>query len=240
MGPARPGRRRRSRRLLPGRAERVSCRHSRRLRSVRRPERGACHRRRSAWRVHRRPRLLRVGRLAGDRLTGRLRAGTRRAAAYGWARSILAERGGTVIVVGPIRPRRAHSGNAHRRSRSPSAVVLHRLRRHRCCFLGKLCGARRLPRRRGIRGRAAQGRASRPRACAERCRRDRARPTRTPANRVRRYGRVAASRPQLDGFLRHRALGAREPVGFTGVMSRAKRDSSCERRPGAPANRKGL
>ena len=40
-----------------------------------------------------------VGRLAGDRLTGRLRAGTRRAAAYGWARSILAERGGTVIVV---------------------------------------------------------------------------------------------------------------------------------------------
>jgi membrane-associated protein len=45
-----------------------------------------------------------VGRLAGDRLTGRLRGGTRRAAAYPWARRILAERGGTVIVVGRYVP----------------------------------------------------------------------------------------------------------------------------------------
>jgi membrane-associated protein len=40
-----------------------------------------------------------VGRRAGDRLIGRLRARTRRAAAYEWARRVLAERGGTVIVV---------------------------------------------------------------------------------------------------------------------------------------------
>lgn len=40
-----------------------------------------------------------VGRRAGDRFVGRLRAGTRKAAAYEWARRILAERGGTVIVV---------------------------------------------------------------------------------------------------------------------------------------------
>ncbi len=40
-----------------------------------------------------------VGRLAGDRLTGRRRAGTRKAAAFDWARRVLAERGGTVIVV---------------------------------------------------------------------------------------------------------------------------------------------
>jgi membrane-associated protein len=40
-----------------------------------------------------------VGRRAGDRLAGRLRAGTRRAAAYAWAARILAERGATVIVV---------------------------------------------------------------------------------------------------------------------------------------------
>ena len=40
-----------------------------------------------------------VGRLAGDRLTGRRRAGTRKAAAFDWASRVLAERGGTVIVV---------------------------------------------------------------------------------------------------------------------------------------------
>jgi len=40
-----------------------------------------------------------VGRRAGDRLTARLHAGTRKAAAFAWARRILAERGGTVIVV---------------------------------------------------------------------------------------------------------------------------------------------
>jgi membrane-associated protein len=40
-----------------------------------------------------------AGRLAGDRLTGRLRAGARKAAAFEWARRVLAERGGTVIVV---------------------------------------------------------------------------------------------------------------------------------------------
>ncbi len=40
-----------------------------------------------------------LGRRAGDRLTRRLRAGTRRSAAYGWAGRILAQRGGTVIVV---------------------------------------------------------------------------------------------------------------------------------------------
>ena len=40
-----------------------------------------------------------AGRRAGDRLTGRLRAGTRKAAAFEWARRVLAERGGAVIVV---------------------------------------------------------------------------------------------------------------------------------------------
>ena len=45
-----------------------------------------------------------VGRRAGDRLTDRLRAGTRRFAAYARARRILAERGGTVIVVGRYVP----------------------------------------------------------------------------------------------------------------------------------------
>lgn len=45
-----------------------------------------------------------VGRRAGDRLTGRLREGSRKFAAYGWARRILAERGGTVIVVGRYVP----------------------------------------------------------------------------------------------------------------------------------------
>jgi membrane-associated protein len=45
-----------------------------------------------------------VGRRAGDRLIGRLREGTRRAAAYQWARNVLAERGGTVIVVGRYVP----------------------------------------------------------------------------------------------------------------------------------------
>jgi len=40
-----------------------------------------------------------AGRLVGDRITGRLRPGTRKAAAYEWARRVLAERGGTVIVV---------------------------------------------------------------------------------------------------------------------------------------------
>ena len=45
-----------------------------------------------------------VGRLAGDRLTRRLRAGTRKFAAFGWARRILAERGGTVIVIGRYVP----------------------------------------------------------------------------------------------------------------------------------------
>jgi membrane-associated protein len=40
-----------------------------------------------------------AGRRAGDRLTGRLRAGTRKHAAFAWARRILAERGATVIVV---------------------------------------------------------------------------------------------------------------------------------------------
>lgn len=45
-----------------------------------------------------------VGRRAGDRLTGRLKAGSRKSAAYEWARRILAERGGTVIVVGRYVP----------------------------------------------------------------------------------------------------------------------------------------
>jgi len=45
-----------------------------------------------------------VGRRAGDGLMDRLRAGTRRAAAYGWAVRVLAERGGTVIVVGRYVP----------------------------------------------------------------------------------------------------------------------------------------
>jgi membrane-associated protein len=45
-----------------------------------------------------------VGRLAGDRLTGRLRTGTRKAAAYAWAGRVLAQRGGTVIVVGRYIP----------------------------------------------------------------------------------------------------------------------------------------
>ena len=45
-----------------------------------------------------------VGRRAGDRLTRRLRVGTRKFAAFGWARRILAERGGTVIVVGRYVP----------------------------------------------------------------------------------------------------------------------------------------
>ena len=40
-----------------------------------------------------------LGRGAGDRLTGRRRAGTRRAAASAWAARILAERGATVIIV---------------------------------------------------------------------------------------------------------------------------------------------
>jgi membrane-associated protein len=40
-----------------------------------------------------------AGRLVGERITGRLRPGTRKAAAYEWARRVLAERGGTVIVV---------------------------------------------------------------------------------------------------------------------------------------------
>ena len=40
-----------------------------------------------------------LGRRAGDRLTARLRAGTRKAGAFAWARGILADRGGTVIVV---------------------------------------------------------------------------------------------------------------------------------------------
>jgi membrane-associated protein len=40
-----------------------------------------------------------IGRLARDRLTGRRRAGTRKAAAFDWASRVLAERGGTVIVV---------------------------------------------------------------------------------------------------------------------------------------------
>jgi membrane protein DedA with SNARE-associated domain len=40
-----------------------------------------------------------AGQLGGDRLTHRFRAGTRRARAYAWARGVLAERGGTVIVV---------------------------------------------------------------------------------------------------------------------------------------------
>ena len=40
-----------------------------------------------------------LGRRAGDRLTGRLHAGTRKAAAFEWARRVLAERGGVVIVV---------------------------------------------------------------------------------------------------------------------------------------------
>jgi membrane-associated protein len=45
-----------------------------------------------------------VGRLAGDRLTGRLRPGTRKFATLEWARKVLAERGGTVIVVGRYVP----------------------------------------------------------------------------------------------------------------------------------------
>lgn len=45
-----------------------------------------------------------LGRRAGDRLSGRLRAGTRKSAAFEWARRILAERGGTVIVVGRYVP----------------------------------------------------------------------------------------------------------------------------------------
>jgi membrane-associated protein len=40
-----------------------------------------------------------VGRRAGDKLAGRLRPGTRKAAAYKWAQGILAERGGTVLIV---------------------------------------------------------------------------------------------------------------------------------------------
>jgi membrane-associated protein len=40
-----------------------------------------------------------VGRRAGDRVTARLRPGTRRSAAFGWAAKVLAERGATVIVV---------------------------------------------------------------------------------------------------------------------------------------------
>jgi membrane-associated protein len=40
-----------------------------------------------------------LGRRAANRFTDRLRAGSRRSAAYGWARKVLAERGGTVIVV---------------------------------------------------------------------------------------------------------------------------------------------
>lgn len=45
-----------------------------------------------------------LGRRAGNRLSGRLRAGTRKSAAFGWARRILAERGATVIVVGRYVP----------------------------------------------------------------------------------------------------------------------------------------
>jgi membrane protein DedA with SNARE-associated domain len=40
-----------------------------------------------------------AGRRAGDRLNGRFRPGSRKLAAYGWARRILAERGSIVIVV---------------------------------------------------------------------------------------------------------------------------------------------
>jgi len=40
-----------------------------------------------------------VGRRAAKRFTDRLREGSQRSAAYGWARRVLAERGGTVIVV---------------------------------------------------------------------------------------------------------------------------------------------
>jgi membrane protein DedA with SNARE-associated domain len=40
-----------------------------------------------------------LGRTAGDRLTRRIRAGTKKAAAFGWAGRTLAERGGTIIVV---------------------------------------------------------------------------------------------------------------------------------------------
>ena len=40
-----------------------------------------------------------IGRTAGTRLTSRLRPGTRKAAAFAWARGVLAERGGTIIVV---------------------------------------------------------------------------------------------------------------------------------------------
>jgi membrane-associated protein len=39
-----------------------------------------------------------VGRRAGDRLAGRLRAGSRTSIAYAWAGKVLAKRGGTVIV----------------------------------------------------------------------------------------------------------------------------------------------
>jgi membrane protein DedA with SNARE-associated domain len=45
-----------------------------------------------------------VGHRAGDALTRRLGEGTRRAAAYAWAGRVLAERGGTVIVVGRYVP----------------------------------------------------------------------------------------------------------------------------------------
>ena len=40
-----------------------------------------------------------IGSLAGDKVIGRFRPGTRKAAAYAWAAKVLAERGGTVIVV---------------------------------------------------------------------------------------------------------------------------------------------
>ena len=40
-----------------------------------------------------------VGRRAGEKLAVRLRPGTRKAAAYEWAQRILAERGGTVLIV---------------------------------------------------------------------------------------------------------------------------------------------
>jgi membrane-associated protein len=45
-----------------------------------------------------------AGRRAGDRLTRRLRPGTRTAAAHAWAARILAERGGAVIVAGRYVP----------------------------------------------------------------------------------------------------------------------------------------